>query len=127
MKASERVGVGIALLLAALGLVNGLQAATDHLGSSDFPPHARFHAALSGVYLVVLSLVAGGMACVDKARSFGRGIPFLLVLISLPSGFLVALAVVPAGSPGGSYLHLAVVGLIMAALAFALSAGSRRR
>ena len=114
MTTAERAAVLVASLLGLLGLINGVEITTDHLNAADFAPHARFHAALGGILMIAMSLVALGMTWSTKTRRMGRGVPLFLVLASMPLAFLTALAIVPTGSPGGNYVQLAFFGLGLA-------------
>ena len=126
MITSERLAIAIASVLVALGLYNGANVLTDHLNTESFPEHARFHAALGGAYMILLSLVAAAMAWIAPLRKIAGGWPLSAVLLVLPLGFLGAVAVVPSGSPGTSYVGLALVGLVMAIAATYLLVRSQR-
>ena len=126
MSLSERIAIGLASLLVVLGLYNGVNVLTDHLRSPDFPEHAKFHAALGGAYMVLLSVLAAVMAWSPGLRQAGGGLPLAGVLLALPLGFLAAVAIVPSGSPGTSYVILAVVGVVLALIATLLLVQARR-
>lgn len=113
----ERAGIAMATLLIALGLYNGVNVLTDHLASPAFPAHARFHAALGGVYMVLLSILAGVMTWWPTLRWVVRGLPLAFVLLAVPLGFLAAVAIVPAGSPGVSYEVQGIAGAALALVA----------
>ena len=110
----ERGAVGLASSLALIGLYQGANVLTDHLSATDFPMHARFHAALGGAYMIFVSVLALGIAWVPGLRRAGSGLLLPVVLMVLPAGFLGAVMLLPAGSPGGSYVALAVVGVVLA-------------
>lgn len=101
------------LVLAAVGLYEGWNLATDHLHSPSFSAHARFHAALGGIYLVVLSFNVLGLAW-GRFGSVKRPSELLLVfnLLALPGGPLLALALVPAGAPPAAAIAVAVIALV---------------
>ena len=119
---TERAAVGLATGLVAIGLYQGAQVTTDHLASTEFPDHARFHAALGGIYMIGLSLVAGVVAWSRTLRRACRGLLLPAVLLLLPAGFLFAIGIVPEGTPPGPYVPLAIGGALGALVAGALSA-----
>ncbi|MDH3732895.1 MAG: hypothetical protein OEU54_05140 [Gemmatimonadota bacterium] len=127
MKATEGAGVLLSTVLVAIGLHQGLSVLTDHLSAADFPDHARFHAALGGAYLILLSLLAGWIAWSGTLRRSCRGLLLPAVLLTLPAGFLTAIGVVPEGTPGGSYAALAAGGAVVAVLVAVLQTVSRDR
>ena len=126
MKAAERTAIGLAALLVALALYNGANVLTDHLGAADFPDHAKFHAALGGAYMLLLSVLAAVVVWSADLRRAARGLLLAGVLIAIPLGFLWAVAMVPSGSPGLSYVALALVGLGISLVVGALLLRSAR-
>jgi hypothetical protein len=116
MASYERGAVLLASLLAAIGLYQGANVLTDPLSAADFPMHARFHAALGGAYMILVGLLALWIAWVPGLRRAGGRLLLPVVLVFIPAGFLGALGLVPAGSPGGSYAALAVFGVLLASI-----------
>lgn len=114
MKTSERIAIGLASVLVALGLYNGANVLTDHLKAPEFPEHAKFHAALGGALMLLISVWAAVMAWSTPLRRVGRGLPLTGALLAVPLSFLIAVAIVPSGSPGTSYVFLALVAVVLA-------------
>lgn len=125
MTTRERIAIGLALVLVALGLYNGANVLTDHLGSPDFTEHAKFHAALGGALMLLISVLAAVMIGSRTLRRVGRGMPLVGVLLAVPLGFLIAVAIVPSGSPGTSYVILALAAVALAVAVAVLLGGGR--
>ncbi|MEW6367871.1 MAG: hypothetical protein AB1714_24845 [Acidobacteriota bacterium] len=100
--------VGLTTVLCAVGIAQGLMITTDHLRTLDFPPHAKFHAALSGLYMVSHSVFLLLLVWGPLMRG-GRGAIHSLTfaLLALPAFPLVAMAIVPSGIPPSPYPTMA--------------------
>jgi hypothetical protein len=116
VSAYERGAIALASAIALVGLYQGANVLTDHLAAPDFPAHARFHAALGGACMILVSLLAIWIAWAPGLRRAGGGLLLPIVLLLLPVGFLAAISIVPEGSPGGSYVALAVTAGVLAAI-----------
>jgi hypothetical protein len=110
---TRSVLLAVLALLAAIGLVQGVGVTMEHLDEATFPPHARFHAALSGIGLTALAVVVLGL--VWQAYRGARCGPLLLfVAAAIPGSALLAAALAPGGAPPPPFPSLAAVGLLVA-------------
>lgn len=87
-------------LVGAIGLYESFSLTTDHLNSTNFTDHAKFHAVLSGLYMLALTLVLILLIWGLLRRAQQRFEPLLVfILLALPGAVLLAAAIVPSGSP----------------------------
>lgn len=117
MNIKRRIVLAALTAFGALGAYEGLSLATDHLADPDFTEHAKFHAALSGVYMLTLTGTLLLLAWGPFRRGQAGFLPILsFALVALPASVLVAVAVVPAGAPRRPLLAFAVIVLIAASV-----------
>ena len=115
MNIQRRVLLAAITAFGALGVYEGFSLATDHLASPDFPDHAKFHAALSGLHMLALTGVLLLLAWGPFRRGQDKFQPILcFTLVALPASVFTAVAVVPAGAPPRPLLVFAVIVLVIA-------------
>lgn len=104
--------IGLATLLGVVGLYQGGMVTVEHLQEPNFPAHARFHAAVGGLYLLALSAIALALAWGPyRWGGKGAGAVLVLTLTATPVGVLIAAGLVPEGAPPAWALWLATATL----------------
>lgn len=104
--------IGLATLLSVAGLCQGGMVTMEHLQEAAFPVHARFHAAVSGLYLLALAILALVLAWGPyRWDGKGAGLALVVTLAATPIGVLIAAGLVPEGAPPAWALWLAAVTL----------------
>jgi uncharacterized membrane protein YhaH (DUF805 family) len=112
---TRKVLLIIVAVLCSLGVILGISVTFEHLNEPGFPDHARFHAGMSGIYIVLVSLAALGLV-VQGLRGARCGALLLFAVVAVPLGSLVAALLVPEGAPPAPFPLLAAFGAILAAI-----------